>query len=113
MQKDTPRETRLTKLAREKAALETDNRRLDRRLQRAETIIASPPARDFPGKVERVGAGAPKFVCVAANEGGPGAPVFARVHPNASHGWQASSLGDSMWRVYEIENNTCDCLMSL
>ena len=38
--KPTSGDPRLTKLVREKAALETANRRLARRLQRAETIIA-------------------------------------------------------------------------
>jgi transposase len=38
--KPTASDPRVTQLAREKAALETTNRRLERRLQRAETIIA-------------------------------------------------------------------------
>ena len=38
--KPTSGDPRLKKLAREKAALDTANRRLERRLQRAETIIA-------------------------------------------------------------------------
>src|SRR5262249_46973270 len=38
--KSTSGDPRVKKLEREKAALETDKRRLERRLQRAETIIA-------------------------------------------------------------------------